>query len=106
MTEELLPVGSIVKIRFSKNKYMILGYYVSDLETKEKYEYVAVEYPIGLININDVSGFPAKYVKKVLYRGLETENSKEFLINLKKEAEKSKVNNTVVKKESINKIEE
>ena len=106
MTDELLPVGSIVRIRFSKLKYMIVGYYVNDIETKERYDYVAVNYPIGLLSVDDVAGFSADYVKKVLHRGLETENSKKFLTDLKREVEKAKVNNTVVQKESINKVEE
>ena len=106
MTEELLPVGSIVRIRFSKLKYMIVGYYANDHESKEKYDYVAVNYPIGLITINDVVGFSEKNVKEVLHRGLETENSKKFLINLKLEVDKAKNNNTAVQSEIVQNLNE
>ena len=106
MTEELLPVGSIVRIRFSKLKYMIVGYYVNDLESKEKYDYVAVNYPIVLITVNDVAGFSAKNVKEVLHRGLETENSKKFLTNLKLEVDKAKNNNTAVQSENVQNLNE
>ena len=106
MTEELLPVGSIVKIRFSKLKYMIIGYYTSDVNTKEKYDYVAVDYPIGLITMNDVAGFPMKNVKEVIHKGLETEDSKKFLTDLKREVDKAKLNNTVVQVVDDQKIDE
>jgi len=106
MTDELLPVGSIVRIRFSKLKYMIVGYYVNDIETKERYDYVAVNYPIGLLSVDDVAGFSADYVKKVLHRGLETENSKKFLTDLKREVEKAKANKTVVQADNIQKLYE
>ena len=106
MTDELLPVGSIVKIRFSKNKYMIMGYYVNDLEKQEKYDYVAVEYPIGLLSLNDVAGFSADYVKQVLHKGFETEESKEFLTKLKEEISKAEENKTVVQAQNIQRLGE
>ena len=105
MIDELLPVGSIVNIRFSKDKYMILGYYVNDRDTKERYDYIAVEYPIGLTSLNDVAGFSASRVKKVLHKGLETDNSKKFLINLKKEVDKAKLNKTVVQTQNITELD-
>lgn len=106
MTDELLPVGSIVKIRFSKKKYMIMGYYVSNPENKEIYDYVAVEYPIGLLSINDVAGFPADYVKHVIHKGYENEEGKEFLTKLKEEIAKSEKNKTVVQAQNIQRLGE
>ena len=106
MKDGLLPVGSIVKIRFSKKKYMILGYYVGTMDKKDRYDYVAVEYPIGLTSLNDVAGFSEDYVKHVLHRGLETENSKKFLASLKAEVAKANKNNSAVKEQTINKLGE
>jgi hypothetical protein len=87
---ELLPVGSLVKIRFSKEKYMIMGYYVNDQEKKENYEYVAVTYPLGLLTLNDVAGFDGNMIKQVIHKGYETEESKSFLKELKEEVEELK----------------
>lgn len=75
---ELLPVGSIVNIRFSKGKYMIIGFYTKDANTNEIYDYSAVVYPYGLINLNDVTMFNKDLIKKVVYRGFDSEEDKLF----------------------------
>ena len=76
-----LPVGSVVKIRFSKVDLMIIGFYTKDEEGK-LYDYCAVEYPIGLYNMNNLIMFNNDVVKKVIHKGYETEEDKKFKSDL------------------------
>lgn len=87
--KELLPVGSIVNIRLSKEKYMIMGFYTKDANTNEIYDYSAVVYPYGLVNLNDVTMFNKDLIKKVVYRGLDSEEDKLFKEKLNNIANKN-----------------
>ena len=78
MNNELLPVGSIVKIRFAKGKYCIMGFYPKDQKTGKKYQYVAVEYPLGLYDLDDVVAFDGERIRNVVKMGYETEEDKNY----------------------------
>ena len=75
---DLLPVGSIVKIRFDQAKYCIIGFYTKDPVTGKVYDYTAVKYPFGIEDIDNLVGFESKRIKEVVQRGYETEEDKSF----------------------------
>ncbi len=83
INKDLLPVGSIVKIRFSKKLYMIMGFYTKNAEGNI-YDYSAVEYPLGFYNLNDIVFFNREYVKSLVNLGHVTDREKEFKANIKK----------------------
>jgi hypothetical protein len=83
INKDLLPVGSIVKIRFSKKLYMITGFYTKDSEDNI-YDYSAVEYPIGFHSFEDIQFFQRDYVKTLINLGFVTDKEKEFKSNIKK----------------------
>ena len=78
MENNLLPVGSIVKVRFDKGKYCITGFYPIDKKSGKVYDYAAVEYPIGLVNFENTVAFDSGRVKEVVKMGYQTEEDKEF----------------------------
>ncbi len=90
MNKDLLPIGSIVKIRFSKMEFMIFGYYIKDKESEEVYDYVAITYPWGLLNLNDMAVFDRDLVKKVIHMGYVNEEEIKFKKELKEDKEKGK----------------
>jgi len=69
LEENFLPVGSIVSIRFSKEKYMIIGFCTIDGKTKKVYDYSAVRYPVGFESLDNVCMFNRMVVKKVYHLG-------------------------------------
>lgn len=69
LEKDFLPVGSIVSIRFSKEKYMIMGFCTIDAKTKKVYDYSAVRYPVGFESLDNVCMFNRLVVKKVHHLG-------------------------------------
>ena len=78
LEKDFLPVGSIVSIRFNTNKFMIMGFCTFDGNTNEIYDYSAVPYPEGLIDLDDVCMFNRAIVKKVFHLGFIDDDEKKF----------------------------
>lgn len=98
LENDFLPVGSIVSLRFNRNKFMIMGYGTIDGETKEVYDYVAVQYPVGLISLDNVVMVNRPFVKKIYHTGYVSEEYNNFSKAVKEAMEKRK--NTPEKEES------
>ena len=74
---EVLPVGSIVKIRFNDAKIMITGYTPKNSETGKMYDYMGMIYPYGFDKYDNVLSFNRDVIKKVLFVGYKTKGLKE-----------------------------
>ena len=79
LEKDLLPVGSVVSIRFNSKKFMIMGYGPIDKENNKIYDYCAVIYPIGLLSLNDVTLISRDFIKKVHHIGYITDEYKSFM---------------------------
>lgn len=65
----LLPIGSVVRIdENSQIKFMIVGYFPQN-ETKEKRDYSAIRYPMGVFDNRMYFFFNHEDVKEILHIG-------------------------------------
>ena len=85
LSKDLLPVGTIVNIRFSTTKYMILGYFTIDGNSGKRYDYSAVSFPQGLVDLDDAVAFDRSYVKSVARMGYISDEYKEYTKDLLEE---------------------
>ena len=89
--KDILPVGSVVSIRFSKEKYMIIGFCTIDEETKKIYDYSAVRYPIGFESLNNINMFNKEVIKKIYHFGFFNDEHKEYEKKIKEALENKKM---------------
>ena len=85
---ELLPVGSIVKIRLSKEFFVIVGFYPIEKDTEKMYDYIAVRYPYGFAGNDSFTFFNKDLVRKVIKVGYESKEDKDFKEKLKESIKK------------------
>ena len=90
MNKDLLPVGTIVKVRFSKFEYMIFGFYIKEPGDDKPFDYCALPYPWGLLNLNDMVGFDRDVIKKVVHMGYVNDEERQFKKELEEEKKKGK----------------
>ncbi len=79
---ELLPIGSIVRLKEGTKKVMIFGIKQTDKSTKVEYDYIGVVYPEGNMGEELQFFFEHKNIEEVIYRGYEDEERKEFIDKL------------------------
>ena len=97
--EKYLPIGSVVLLKNGKKELMITSYCIipkgevydknGKVEFKEgqMLDYGACTYPEGILNTDAVVGFNHDDINEVLFRGYETDTSKEFQKFLKQRLE-------------------
>ena len=78
MKKDFLPIGSIVKLKKSREEYMITAVYMTDNETGQSYDYSACVHPFGVVNYNTALLFNADIIDQVIFTGYEDEKSKEY----------------------------
>lgn len=80
MTNEILPLGSVVRVKDVDEKVLIVGLY-SVVYDKDiiVYDYQAVSYPKGLTLSDRIYSFNTDDVIEIVHRGYESED----FINLK-----------------------
>lgn len=72
----LYPLGSIVKLKNEKGKYLIVGRGVVSSD-KKIWDYALVEYPFGLVSSFDCIFAAHGHVDDILFQGYEDELGKE-----------------------------
>ena len=82
---DLLPIGSIVKLKNGKTKLMIIGYCKNIKEDKIKEnDYVACIYPLGIVSMKNLLAFKKEQINEVIVLGSksnEFETLKKILKN-------------------------
>ena len=72
--KEILPIGTVVKLKDNESVLlMITGYFPED-DDKVKKEYMAVFYPLGIIEGNQYLVFNEVDISAIVFRGYENEN--------------------------------
>jgi len=81
--EELLPIGSVVKLKDAVKKLMIFGVGQTDQSENVEYDYIGVMYPEG--NMGDGSQFLFNHsdIDEVFFKGFEDEERNSFIGRLK-----------------------
>ena len=80
--KELLPIGSVIWLKDAERPLMIFGIKQSNMETGQEYDYIGVLYPEGNMGTDSQFLFYHKDIERVVFRGYETEERKEFIHRL------------------------
>ena len=88
MEEKYLPIGTVVLLKEATKRVMITGYASISPDTGDKvFDYSGCIFPEGFFDYNQVCVFDHEQIAEVFYKGLEDDEEKEFMVNLKEEIE-------------------
>ena len=77
--EGFLPIGSVVKLKDTPDQlFMIFGWLQKSAVKEEIYDYIAVLYPEGLVNMVLCFYFNEADIEEVLFKGFQNENEREY----------------------------
>lgn len=83
--KELLPIGSIIRLKDGEKRLMINGIMQSELEDEGKeYDYLGILYPEGHIGDQFQYLFNHSDIDEVVFRGFEDDERVDFLERLSK----------------------
>jgi len=71
---EILPIGTVVKLKESADVLLMITGYFPENEKGERKEYMAVIFPLGVIEGNQYLIFYEEDIKEIVFRGYENEN--------------------------------
>ncbi len=91
MTNDFLPVGSVVLLKEATRPIVVIGYSVVEQGSKKLWDYLGCAYPVGVIGTDKNLLFQREQIEKVISVGYEDDECKEFLNSLNKEYDKIKV---------------
>lgn len=80
--KELLPIGSVVRLKGAKKDLMIFGVCQTELKNKKTYDYVGVIWPEGNMGQNTQLMFNHSNIETVKFTGLDTQERQEFMERL------------------------
>lgn len=80
--KELLPIGSVVRLKEGKKKVMIFGIKQTDSENGEEHDYIGVTYPEGNMGQELQFFFEHGSIEEIVFRGFENEEREEFISRL------------------------
>ena len=73
MNNELLPIGSVVKLKNGTHRLLIIGKYPTEGQYKKVYHYSAVSYPEGFITEKQIFVFNHGDIKEIYSKGFVDE---------------------------------
>jgi hypothetical protein len=83
MVKDLLPIGSIIRLKGGKKRLMIYGIKQVDQGDEDKeYDYVGVCYPEGNMGLNTQYLFDNIDIEELYFRGYEDDERAEFMKKL------------------------
>ena len=91
MKKDFLPVGTVVSLKNSKVKVMIMGYYPSgNAKPGYVWDYSGVLYPMGYTDGSQILQFDAEQIGEVMAMGYQDVEQFSFIERLQEAAEKVK----------------
>ena len=75
--EKYLPIGTVLKLKEAEKSIMIIGYCPITNEGKN-FDYAACMYPEGVLSPKETLLFNHDEICEVIYKGLESEEYKNF----------------------------
>ena len=87
-----LPVGSIVLLKGSANKVVVLGYAVKEDNDNKIWDYVGGPFPVGIIKSDMNILFDIEQIDKVIHIGYKDEDTISFLEAIERDLEKIRNN--------------
>ncbi len=83
--KKYLPIGTVVLLKNSQKRLMIIGFCTFDGEDNEKiYDYSGCFFPEGLISSNQIFLFNHNQIERIYSMGFVDNEAKEFQDKLKK----------------------
>lgn len=79
--KELLPIGSVVKLKDAMKRLMITGVIQTDIDGND-YDYIAVLYPEGNVTQETQFLFQHTDIEDIIFRGYEDDEREGFLNRL------------------------
>jgi hypothetical protein len=79
--KELLPIGSVVKLKDATKRLMITGVIQTDIDGND-YDYIAVLYPEGNVTQETQFLFQHTDIEDIIFRGYEDDEREGFLNRL------------------------
>lgn len=88
MEKEYLSIGSVIELREKKGYlFMIIGLMAENSEG-ERRDYIAVRYPVGMLNRDNLYFLNHNQIEKTIYPGYVNEEHKVYAALLKAALEK------------------
>lgn len=78
----LLPIGSVIRLRGAKKNLMIFGVKQTNVDNQEEYDYIGVLWPEGNMGTQTQILFHHKDIERVLFTGWDTDERKVFMERL------------------------
>lgn len=76
---ELLPIGSVIRLHNGKKRLMIFGVGQTNEEDGKTYDYVGVPYPEGSLGAGTQFLFNHHDIEEISFRGFEDEERENFI---------------------------
>jgi len=77
--KDLLPVGSVIRLKKGTKNLVIIGIKQTDLITGETYDYVTIPYPEGYISKEAVFYVQHDKIDEVVFKGYSNKEREEFI---------------------------
>ena len=90
--EELLPIGSIIKLGKTNYTVLICGYGGRGSSNKV-YDYIGIIYPYGFISKDNIISFNKEKITEVLFEGYKNKKYEKVVSEMAKDIESAKKNN-------------
>lgn len=90
MWKGILPIGSVVLLKDSTRRLVIVGQYVSKAENDRIYDYTGCLYPEGLTDPEKMYLFDSGSIERVYHIGYMDEKTAEFLPQIENMLKKAK----------------
>lgn len=81
---EILPVGSVVKLKKADKRVMITGIIQIITETNKKFDYMGVPYPEGFVGLESQVFFQHQDIEKIFFMGFVDIERQKFIIEITK----------------------
>lgn len=78
MKRNLLPIGSVVRLRDGNKRLMVCGRVQTDVATGKTYDYSACLYPEGMINSEEMYLFDNENIETLFFIGFQDEEEIAF----------------------------
>ena len=77
--KEYLPIGSVVNVKLAGDmNFMIVGL-LAENSNKERRDYVAVRYPVGILDNSKFYFIDHEDISKIVFRGYDNEDHKSYV---------------------------
>ena len=82
--ENLIELGSIVKLKYSVMEFMIIGYYPIYEGNGKTYDYLCVSHVVGMLDNDSLIAINEEAIEEVVFHGFRNEDADKFIDELSK----------------------